>query len=303
MRKALLIINPQARGVGNPAALCRECRRLLAARGIAGAIGLAPTGPAATVAAQHAARAGIDLVIAAGGDGAINRVAQGLAGTDVPLGFIPLGTGNSLAFEFGLLPGDLAGACDLIAGGHTRAVDLGVVNGRVFLGIADLGLTALIQGRVRSRAKAQLGVAAFANRFLKLLPAVRPWQYRGTIDGAAVSGRMWGMFLLKGRRQVWRLQLDVPGTDDDGLLQVVLLRDCSRKRLIGIARHLLQNLPLTDLPEVTLRAARQVELQTCPPAPWEVDGEVEGGTPVSCHVAPLALRLIVPAQPHAGPTV
>lgn len=295
MRRALIIINPAARGVANPARICHESQRLLAERGIVATVGLAPEREAATRAAQKAAAAGLDMVIAAGGDGVINRVAQGLAGTETALGFIPLGTGNSLGFEFGITPGDLASACDLIAGGDTRAVDLGLINGRVFVGIADIGLAALVQGQVSQRWKGRFGVAALGNRFLKSLPRVRPWQYLARLEGAELSGRMWGIFLLKGRRRVWRVQLDLPGTDDDGLLQVLTLRDCSRKRLLGIARELaFRNVPLAEIPEFTLHPAQSLAVQTCPPAPWEVDGEPEGVTPIAASVLPRALRLIVP---------
>lgn len=297
MQRALIIINPRARGVTNPAELCREIPRLLAERGVAATVGLAPERDSATHAAERALTAGYDLVVAAGGDGVVNRVAQGLVGSQIPLGFIPLGTGNSLGMQSGLSPGDLAGACDVIAAGHTRRVDVGVLNGRVFLGIADIGLTALVQRQVSSRLKARFGVAAFADRFMKTLPHVRPWQFRARLDGESLRGRMWAMFLVNGRHQVWRVPLNLTGSDDDGLLQVVLVRDCSRKRLLGLARDAyLRHVSIAAMPEVWVSPARSVELETCPSAPWEVDGEVGHCTPISAHIRPRALRLIAP--PH-----
>lgn len=303
MKRALIIVNPRARGVDNPAHLCGESQRLLDQCGIAVTVGVAPDGQAATRAAQQAVSAGFDLVIAAGGDGTINHVAQGLAGTGMALGFIPLGTGNSLAFEHGLVPGDLRGACAVIAAGHTRLVDLGVINDRVFLGMADIGVTALVQRQVSRRWKARLGVAALGAQLLRALPRVRPWQFRARLDELSLTGKMWGMFLIKGRRHVWRVPLDLPGTDDDGLLQVVILGECSRQRLLALVRDVaVWHVPSAHLPEVSLYSARAVELETCPAVPWEVDGEVERCTPISAHVSPQALRLIVPAGPtQAGP--
>ncbi|MGE5532097.1 MAG: diacylglycerol/lipid kinase family protein [Bacteroidota bacterium] len=297
MKRALLIINPQARAVGNPAAVCGGTQRLLADHGVRSSVYFAPSEAAATRAAERASRHAFDVVVAVGGDGVANRVAQGLAGGHLPMGHIPLGTGNSLAWQLGLRPGDLAQACAAIAAGNTHIIDLGLANGRAFIGQADVGIGALVQRQVSTRWKGRLGVAALVNRFLKTLPRARPWEYRLRVDGQERQGTMWGLFALNMRRQVWRFRLGVPGSDDDGLLQVLVVEGCSRRRLASIAASVaLRDTPLARIPEIGAFAASSVELETCPPAPWEVDGEVEEPAPLSLRVYRKALRLVVPVS-------
>ncbi|MHB8996818.1 MAG: diacylglycerol/lipid kinase family protein [Armatimonadota bacterium] len=295
MRRALLIINPQARAVEHPSAICGVAQRLLADHGVRSSVYFAPDEAAATRAARQASKHAFDVVVAVGGDGVANRVAQGLAGTTLPLGHIPLGTGNSLAWQLGLRPGDLRQACAVIAAGNTHTIDLGLANGRAFIGQADLGLGALVQRQVSSRWKGRLGVLALVNRFLKTLPRARPWEYRMRVEGEERQGTMWGVFALNLRRQVWRVRLDLPGTDHDGMLQALVLRGCSRRRLVSIASLVaLRDVNLARIPEIEVFAANALELETCPPALWEVDGEVEEPAPLSLRVHRHGLRLVVP---------
>ena len=97
--------------------------------------------PAATDLARRAPASGYDLVVAAGGDGTINAIANGLADTGVPLGIIPLGTANDLARELGI-PGDVRAAARHIARAAVRTVDLVTVNGRAFCTVGGIALVA-----------------------------------------------------------------------------------------------------------------------------------------------------------------
>ncbi len=91
-----------------------------------------------TETARRLAASGVDAVVAAGGDGTVSAVAAGLAGTDVALGVVPLGTLNHFAKDLGL--GEVEVALDTIAAGHTEHIDLGEVNGRVFVNNSSIGL-------------------------------------------------------------------------------------------------------------------------------------------------------------------
>ena len=92
-------------------------------------------------AARAAAKAGVDVVAAAGGDGTVNAVAAGLVGGDVPLGVLPLGTLNHFALTIGIPRGAaLEDAAAVIAGGNVTRVDVGEVNGQIFLNNSSIGL-------------------------------------------------------------------------------------------------------------------------------------------------------------------
>jgi diacylglycerol kinase family enzyme len=83
----------------------------------------------------------VDLVAVAGGDGTMNAAAEGLVATGLPLGILPTGTANDLARTLGI-EADLEAAVKVIAAGHTRRIDLGLVNGHPFFNVASMGLSA-----------------------------------------------------------------------------------------------------------------------------------------------------------------
>ena len=124
---------------------------LFAASGIEARISLARTGAEVFDLAQRAARNGADTIVAAGGDGTINSVASAVVGSEKSLGVLPFGTLNHFAKDLHI-PLDLEGAVNTIVAGHKTQVDVGEVNGRVFLNNSSLGLYPSI---VRERQKQQ----------------------------------------------------------------------------------------------------------------------------------------------------
>ena len=125
---------------------------------------------AASRALAQARRGDIDAVIAGGGDGSIRAVASVLAGTSVPLGIIPLGTRNHFAKDLGLRL-DLEGAAETIASGQARMVDLGEVNGEIFINNSSIGVYPYLIIE-RDRRRARDGIAkwmAMVPAFLRML--------------------------------------------------------------------------------------------------------------------------------------
>jgi YegS/Rv2252/BmrU family lipid kinase len=147
MRQALVIFNPKSKGAikGNySSAQIIECLRRY---GIEGKLATKTSGKGARQLAQAAAKQGVGLVIAVGGDGTIEDVARQLIGSDTTLGIIPLGTMNNLARSLGV-PLSLDDACALLRTGISRHIDVGRVmtadapNGVYFLEMAGVGLSA-----------------------------------------------------------------------------------------------------------------------------------------------------------------
>src|SRR6476661_2047631 len=112
----------------------------------------------------------VELVIIGGGDGTLNAAIEGLIDTKLPLGILPMGTANDLARTLGI-PTDLSAACQVIASGKVRLIDLGWVNGQHFFNVASLGLSVEITQRLTKNVKQRWGVLAYA--FIALLPAMR----------------------------------------------------------------------------------------------------------------------------------
>ena len=188
MASAHLIFNPHA-GRRNQEELLPEILRSLGRSGFR--LETCRTGEPGegTTLAREAVRNGAELVVAWGGDGTVNEVANGLVGTEVPLGVLPGGTVNLLALEFGI-PGELSRACDLLVKpGKRRRIGVGRAGKRYFLLMAGFGLDAFLIRKVGAEWKPFLG------RYSYLLGAFRyAWDYPFPpvfiqFDGKTLVGR------------------------------------------------------------------------------------------------------------------
>jgi diacylglycerol kinase (ATP) len=303
VRRALVVVNPRARRVRDPAALAERLAGLLAQGGTRAEVEIAADAAAATDLARQADRRGHDAVVAVGGDGTANTVIEGIAGTGMRFGLIPQGTSNSLAHYMGLRPDDLTAACAVISAGRVRCIDLGRINGRHFIHMAGIGLDALMAREVSHEWKSRAGVLAFAAKFPRTLLRARPWQLDTEVDGRRITGAMWGVFISNTPWHIWRIPLNLAGSERDGQLDLILLHACSRARLMRIAFDVfVLKRSLRREPEIEIIQARDIRLEAQPVASWEVDGEISGITPVRCTVEPHALNLLVPAAPHLART-
>lgn len=186
VRRLLVIHNPTAGG--------RRARRLravvsrLEARGLS--VAVRPTGKRGDAEdfARNADPAEIDAVVAAGGDGTINEVINGLAvhaagGRPLPLGIVPMGTANVLAAELGLST-DVERIAAAIAGGRRTMIWPALANGRVFSLMAGVGLDARVVERVDPRVKRLIGKGAYVAETLVQLATRPDHRYRVTLDDA-----------------------------------------------------------------------------------------------------------------------
>ena len=150
--KVAVFYNPAA-GVQRQEDVAAEISRHFAVYKVAAEIvALPPSGLAASIAQRIAD--GVDVVVAAGGDGTISSVAAALIDTPVPLGILPVGTLNHFAKDLGL-PLDLAGAVRTIMEGQRRRVDVGEVNGRIFVNNSSIGMyPVMVRDRDERRAAA-----------------------------------------------------------------------------------------------------------------------------------------------------
>jgi diacylglycerol kinase family enzyme len=138
MASAVVIVNASS-GKGCPEGYERDLEERFARRGVNARVLLVANGEEIVHAAREAVQAGAQCVVAAGGDGTVSAVASQLAGSNVALGVLPLGTLNHFAKDAGIAL-DTDEAMDVIAAGHVAAVDVGEVNGRVFINNSSLGL-------------------------------------------------------------------------------------------------------------------------------------------------------------------
>ena len=248
----------------------------------------------ATIKAQQAAQAGYNIVIAAGGDGTVNEVMNGLVGTSTALGTLPLGTVNIWAREMGLSM-DLHKAAESLTNSELAQIDVGMAGNRYFLLMAGIGFDAAVTATVSTAEKKMLGAIAYIKQAIQVA-----WNFRGVrlklrIDGKRVRGKI--LMVVIGNSQLYGgvVKFTAHATIDDGLLDVCVIKGrgmlSAPRRLISIfARHYNRD------PLVKYYQAKQIEIRgkRGKDLPVQVDGDYLSTTPMSFQVVPSSLWILVP---------
>jgi YegS/Rv2252/BmrU family lipid kinase len=289
--KAILIRNPIARHPLDANTL----QRVLAVAREAGwqieTVATDRAGHAIDLARDAAAR-GINVVIVHGGDGTLNEVVNGLAGTDAVVAVLRGGTANVWAKETQRVKDPVA-AMRAIVSGKRRRVDLGRANGRYFLLMCGVGLDAAIVPVVPPRWKRRLGALAYIAGGIIMAFRTKAWRVELTIDDDASERSLYWMLAGNTRSYGGVLNLTHRAVADDGLLDVALMRRGGVHRVIVDAiRALFKRHDRS--PNVRYTRAHSIHIAT-PGIPLQVDGEAHGETPLHIEIVPLALNVIVPS--------
>lgn len=242
--------------------------------------------------AHQAALDGADIVVAAGGDGTINEVVQGLALSDSALGCLPLGTVNVWAREAGY-SSNVEHAARQMAAGKRVKLDLGSINDRFFLLMAGVGLDGLVTATLGDgkRRKQQLGVLPYITRLIRVVPRFHGAAIRLEIDGEMRTSHAL-MVLVANTRLYGGVARPTPhAMADDGFLDV---RVFSGRRPAHVLRHLIPFLLGSSNKGSQVVRAERITLQADPPLPIQIDGDPYGTTPATISVQHHALQAIVP---------
>jgi diacylglycerol kinase (ATP) len=250
------------------------------------------TGPASGDAERLAreAEADFDVIVAAGGDGTCNSVANGMAGSPRGMAVLPFGTANVLAREIGLprRPEPLA---ELIATGQARPIWPGRVDGRLFLTVAGSGFDAETVVLVNPWLKRHLGRFAFAWAIVKLW-----WRYRASelcveIDGVGHPATT--VIAANGRFYAGPYLIAPQGDLAEPMLEFALFRRSGRVAVLRyLAALLLGRLPQRD--DITFLRSRGALVSSAAFLPVQADGEIVARLPAAFAVAGRPLLLIQP---------
>jgi diacylglycerol kinase (ATP) len=247
--------------------------------------------------ARQLAQAGAAVVAVYGGDGTVKEVARALAGSGTHLVILPGGTGNALAFELGI-PEDVSLAAGLACGApaRLRPLDLGEVNGQLFVLRATMGFeTELLRGTER-RLKDQLGKLAYPAVALHMLETLPVTRYQITLDGRVVHAQGVQCTVANSSQMgVAGLALAQGADVSDGLLDVIVLRQIDLAALASIALSNVVGEDVSD--EVQHWQARTVSIVADPPQAVALGEDIVAQTPVTIQVVPGALQVVVPDQP------
>jgi diacylglycerol kinase (ATP) len=287
-----IIINPISGGVRPHVARARAelARSVVGARGERMDVFLTDAVGHARELAAAAVKQGARLVMAWGGDGTINEVASALAFSDVALGIIPAGSGNGLARELGVDPRPGVAIADALAA-EARLIDVGEIEGRLFVNIAGIGVDAFVASRF-SLARRR-GFLGYVGLTASALVTYVPTDYRITAGGARVDARAI-LVTIANSAQFGNGARIAPGARvDDGLLDLVVLEE--RWRLVTLSQlPRLFTGTVDRMRGCTIQRIREVTVEADQPMTFHVDGEpVVGGTRLRAVVHPGALRVAV----------
>lgn len=233
----------------------------------------------ATLAASLAANRGFDVVIAAGGDGTINEVINGLAIHEVrpKFGIIPVGTTNDFARAI-KANGSIDKAVDIIAEGYSKKVDIGKVNDQYFINIAGGGRLTELTYEVPSKLKTVLGQLAYYIKGVEMLPTLKPTPVKIEYDGKLFEGEVM-LFLVANTNSVGGFERLAPKADlADGLFDFLILKKANMADFLRIATLVLRGEHLND-DLIIYTKANRIKVTSEEKVQLNLDGEFGGVCP------------------------
>ena len=247
--------------------------------------------------AAAALERGTDALVVTGGDGVVSNALQVLAGTDVPLGIVPAGTGNDHAREFGIPTKHPEAAADIVIGGLTETIDLGRIRdsegvNKWFGTVAASGFDSLVTDRA-NRMTWPHGRARYYIAMLAELSQLRMLPFRLVLDGTREIDADITLAAFGNTRSYGGGLLICPNADHtDGLLDITMAHSASRTRLVRLFPTVMKGTHI-DLAEVSSARARTIYVE-CPGINVYADGDFACPLPAEISVAPGALQILRP---------
>jgi YegS/Rv2252/BmrU family lipid kinase len=248
-------------------------------------------------AAAQALSEGYDRVVAAGGDGTLNEVVNGVASPELPIAFLPFGTVNVFAIEAGI-SSQLEEACTLAVQGVPHPITLGRINGELFLLMVSAGWDAEAVAHVRPGLKRLIGRLAYAVSALEVLLLRSPEPLELTLpDGSCYAG--FGVVASNCRYYGGHYVVTPEASMFRDDLEVCLLRQGGRLAMLKFAAGLLLKRPLQP-PLVEFMTLAGAELRG-ENVSVQVDGDVWGDLPVRLEAVPRAVSMVLPDKEQLKP--
>lgn len=286
MKKVLVILNPAARGDR-----ARSLKEKIAALSLRIVIRQTTAAGEARELARNAVEEGFGTIVAAGGDGTVNEVANGVAGSDVHFGILPVGTMNVFAAELGIPQNNLQEAWRIISEGCVRELDLPMANGSHFVQLAGIGLDAEVVRLTTPESKKALGPVSYLLTLAQAAAVRPPTIFIDPED----SHRREGSFVLVGNGRLYGgpFVLFKNARPDDGLLDVVVFKNQSHWdvvryfQAIAFGNH-------AELPDVEYFQTKSMSIHSVGSVPVELDGELADCLPCKFGFSKKKLAVISP---------
>jgi YegS/Rv2252/BmrU family lipid kinase len=247
---------------------------------------------------QAARESAGSLFVVVGGDGTVNEAVNGVAGTGAEIAVLPCGTGQDFGRTHGI-PSSFEDAVGVALGGETRTIDLGRVElddgtSRLFANVGSAGMSGAVARRANAMTKALGGRATFFYALTREFLAWRNTQVVVGLDGdVRREGALHDVIVANGRYLGGGMMLTPEAEPDDGLLDVLLIGDLTKRDLVLTMPKTYRGKHLPH-PKAELLRGKTATIEAREPLPVELDGEQPGTTPARFEIVPGALRLRVP---------
>jgi YegS/Rv2252/BmrU family lipid kinase len=286
-----LIVNPSA-GDGRAGRVLPEVQAALAELGLPHHVERTTSLEHAKELALAAAAAG-ELAVALGGDGIVGAAADALKHSDGVLGVLPGGRGNDFARVLGI-PSAPRAACQVLASGVVRELDLGAVGSTTFIGIASCGFDSEAN-RVANETRLVRGNLVYAYGALRALVGWRPARFELRLDGGETRTLIGYTVAAANSKAYGGGMMMAPDASlQDGLLDVVLVGQVPKLRFLRLLPTVFKGEHVRQ-PNVEVLRVREIEISADRPFTMYADGDPIAELPATVRALPRAVRVIVPA--------
>ena len=291
--KHLFIINPAA-GKGKAVKIIPVIKALFDERPDDFVIEITKgPGHAAEIAASYAAK-GIDRIYSVGGDGTLNEVLNGMAGTDCSLGIIPCGSGNDFIRSIYRVE-DVKKALPDIINGTDKYVDLGRVNGRYFINVASLGFDADVVHNTRLIKKLPFisGKMAYILGIFTTLIRNKSHTIAASMDGFRISGNHLLIAVANGKYYGGGMMPAPEASLDDGLLDICTVKKTSRIKILRLFPLYIKG-QHGSLVEVDFYKSKKIKIIALEDIALNVDGEISMVRRAQFELIPKGVKIVIP---------
>lgn len=290
--KPYIIVNPAAGSVTSLDALLTQLQRLNPAK-----VRVTRAVRDAEKFARAAIRNRYDYIVAAGGDGTLNEVVNGIArrAKDICVGVVPLGTGNDFARALGL-PAALEDNIDILLSQKTRSIDLVRVKSdrtRFFVNVSAGGFSGLVDEKLTPEIKHAWGPLAYVRGAAAALPNLHAYRTQVFFDGGeSLSMDLYNVVIGNGRFVAGGLPIAPDADLGDGLLDVILIPRRSVPEMALLAAEIVLGKHLSSN-AIIFRRAKTIAVRSRPGMWFNVDGELVGNAPAAFQIMPRAINVVV----------
>lgn len=293
--RVAIIINPTA-NKGKPVALKDRLYRGFASRGVHCDSYVTEKPGDGTVLARNAVEKGAETVVAVGGDGTVNEVINGIAGTGATLGVLPAGTVNVCARELGI-PFNVKKAVEVIAEGRVKHIDLGMANNHHFVLMAGLGFDAEVVAHVFKPVKDILGASAYVLKGLETLARYSATNVTLEMPEETYKARAFLVIVANFSTYTYNLKIAPYASPESGFLDICVFESSVLDKLkfirqvadVFLNRHLLND-------GVKYFRTSRVRISSSPEIMAQLDGDAFMPTPLEIKSVPHSLPVLVPAD-------